>query len=55
MALGLLRHGIGGERGIDMAVIGLVDTAEQAIQGCQRMQFGDAFRIDDFQRIAGEL
>ena len=55
MPLGHSCHRVGGEGGIDVPVIGLIDAAQEAVQSRQRMEFGDAVPVDDFKRVAGEL
>ena len=48
-------HGVGGERGIDVAIVGLVDAAQQSVENGKRMKLGDALLVDDLQRVAGEF
>ena len=48
-------HRIGGQGGVNMAIIRLVDAAQQPIQPGQRVQFGNPVGRQDFQRVAGEL
>ena len=51
---GHLGHGIGGQRRIDVAIVGLVDSADQPIELRQRVELCDAGRTHDLERIACE-
>ena len=47
-------HGLRRERGVHMAIVRLVNAADQAVSPCQGMQFGDFRHRQKPQIVAGE-